>query len=234
MVYTTDTVVSESIAKSCLIPSIASSLDDLINNVDAVLLARDDAENHLKFALPVIQRGLPIFIDKPVALHREDLRQLLSAQLYPGQIFTCSSLAFAKEFRPSCFTLRNLGELQVITATVPKSWEKYAIHGIEPALRIVRGRGNIQHISKVSRGIVEVFWDSGLCTRFQARGKSDDKGFLINLTGTKGKIELSFTDPFNAFKNSLIAFVDHINGCSPFLDYKILEDVVHILEVGAE
>src|SRR5690606_39459387 len=53
-VWTQDEMLSLKIAKAAKITKVASSLEDMIRDVDAVLLARDDAENHLEFATPFL------------------------------------------------------------------------------------------------------------------------------------------------------------------------------------
>ena len=68
----------------------------MANEVDAVLLARDDAETHLEMAKPFLKAGVPIFIDKPLAYTVSDAEEILASQQNPDQIFTCSSLRYAK------------------------------------------------------------------------------------------------------------------------------------------
>ena len=96
-IYTQDEDVSNHIAKASKIGKVCSSIEELISSVDAVLLARDDAENRLEFALPIIESGLPVFIDKPFALSKAEADLMLEKQHQETQIFTCSSLRYARE-----------------------------------------------------------------------------------------------------------------------------------------
>ena len=41
----------------------------------AVIIARDDHEQHWDFARPFLERGLPVFLDKPLSLEVEELRR---------------------------------------------------------------------------------------------------------------------------------------------------------------
>ena len=66
-VWTEDINLSKHIAKAANVLHVAEELTDMIGAVDAVLLARDDAENHATFALPFLNAGIPIYIDKPLA-----------------------------------------------------------------------------------------------------------------------------------------------------------------------
>ena len=49
-IWTQDRAVSEHVAKASLIPNVVDRMEDMIGEVDAVLLARDDPENHTNFA----------------------------------------------------------------------------------------------------------------------------------------------------------------------------------------
>ena len=58
-IWTQDISQSKHIAKASFIENVCSSLNELEESVDAVLLARDDAENHLKFAKQFLIAGKP-------------------------------------------------------------------------------------------------------------------------------------------------------------------------------
>ena len=62
-VWTQDPQISKNISMFSSIPNIVKDFTDLVNCVDAVLLARDDAENHKYFASPFLKAGIPIFIE---------------------------------------------------------------------------------------------------------------------------------------------------------------------------
>src|SRR3989339_1535457 len=72
-VWTQDHKISEHIAKASLIDNVVDQLEDMIGRVDAILLTRDDPENHVKMAKPFIDASIPIFIDKPLSITAEDL-----------------------------------------------------------------------------------------------------------------------------------------------------------------
>ena len=67
-IWTQDKENSEHIAKSTYINNVSKSLAEMNKSVDAVLLARDDAENHMDIARIFLLSGKPIYIDKPIAL----------------------------------------------------------------------------------------------------------------------------------------------------------------------
>lgn len=101
-IWTQDAVKSRAIARASCISEVVNEPDDLIGLVDAILLARDDAAQHLTYAAPFLEAGVPIYIDKPIATNRVGLKALRSREQYPGQIFTCSALRLRQ--RCSCRT----------------------------------------------------------------------------------------------------------------------------------
>ncbi len=98
-IWTQEVAVSLHVAKASKIMYVVNEMEDMIGKVDAVLLARDDAENHLKMSRPFLLAGLPIFIDKPLAYSLKEAKEILDLQQFENQIFTCSSLRYAKEFQ---------------------------------------------------------------------------------------------------------------------------------------
>src|SRR3972149_10802337 len=60
--------ISSYIAKAALIPNVVDRYTDMIGDVDGILLARHDAETHIDFAAPFLEAGLPVYIEKPLAL----------------------------------------------------------------------------------------------------------------------------------------------------------------------
>ncbi len=153
-IWTQDTNKSEHIAKASNIANIVERAEDMIPFVDAILLARDDPENHYEMALPFIKAGLPIFIDKPLALSVKEAEMLFSEMLYENQIFTCSSIKYAKEF--GIDKTKDLGTIKLIDASISKSWEKYAVHIIEPVLDMLPDRGKLLSVKNTGNFDIDI------------------------------------------------------------------------------
>ena len=92
-VWTQDFSISQNIAAFSNIPTIVKNLDEMIGQVDAIILARDDYENHFEKASKFITQEIPIFIDKPLAIKVNDAKNILSKQKFLGQIYSTSALA---------------------------------------------------------------------------------------------------------------------------------------------
>lgn len=232
-VWTQDKAISEHISKASRIPHISNSLADMARQVDAVLLARDDAEHHLEMSAPFLHAGLPVFIDKPLAYTISEAEKILSLKQYPNQIFTCSALRYAKEFNLDSETLSRLGEIEYIEAASPKSWLKYGVHIIQPVLRLLPDRGALRDVKNSGANelnIVTVKWERAMAL-FKTTG-SLKTNISVQIYGTKDSMKLDFTDTYYAFKLSLEHFIDGIKGKRENIRDEETFEVISILEMG--
>jgi predicted dehydrogenase len=232
-VWTQDLASSRHIARAARIPKVARDFRDMLGEVDALLLARDDAEHHLAFAEIFLEAGIPVYLDKPPALSVAALDELFGRAKQPAQIFSCSALRFANELRLSADEARAIGPLKYIAGVTPKSWERYAAHVIDPILSFV-GPGHVTSARPVvDRGAVtlSVDWSSGLQGEICATGLASGK---ISLTyqGESGSLEKVFADPFLAFRAALQSFVQGAQQSKSDTPYAHLKSMVELIEMG--
>lgn len=226
--------VADHISKSVYIPNVVDEFTAMIGHIDGLLLARDDAEAHLHFAAPFLDAGIPVYIDKPLALSVDEAQQMIDRQRFPGQLFSCSALKYAKELTLSQEDLARLGRIRYVAATVPKDWDKYAIHAIDPILKLVGDRGELVGARASKDGDI-----SSLCATYR-----DD--FLLHITAL-GKVpspisitvfgelnwkELVFRDSFHAFKFALEDFVDGIRNHDVRTSTESMLNAIRLVEAG--
>ena len=237
-IWTQDKNTSNMIASASLIPNICDTLEEMIPFVDGVLLARDDAENHAKYAVPFLEAGLPIYIDKPFALSMDEANYLWSKSKYHNQIFSCSALQFAKEFKPESINKNKIGETKFIWGTIPKCWKKYGVHLIEPLLNLIPERGNLISVESLQNKIssvtqnVYIKWSSGIEAIIQTSGNVPTPLFL-RVQGSKDYQDLYFSDSFYAFRSALIKFINIIEGKELNISRSFTKEMVEILEKGS-
>ena len=234
-VWTQERRISEHIARASLIEHIVDDYIDMIGQVDAVLLARDDAENHVKMSRPFLNAGIPIFIDKPIALNRKNLEMILMREQYPGQVFSCSALRYAKEMQLSPAEEDKLGDIRHVYASTPNFWETYAVHIIEPVLMAIGDQGALNQVdvTRVSdKSLVNVVWQSGVSATFATLGKTASPLSMV-LYGNNSFQECVFRNTFAAFRDSLIAFVNSIRLHQRVIPQEDWKTIVKIIERGA-
>jgi predicted dehydrogenase len=233
-VWTQDLNLSKHIAAAALIENIATDYNELVENVDAVLLARDDAENHFEFAKPFLKAGMPIYIDKPLATTVDGAKKIINLQRYEGQLFSCSALRYAPELKLSDEKKKILGEIRSIHGYVQKSWEKYAVHIIEPILQLIPNRGEIENSmtqrsdDKVS---LSVNFKSGIDVQIETFGKHKIPTGL-KIIGTKGSITVNFNSTFETFRSALKNFIEGIINKDVRISSKDMIEVVRLIELG--
>jgi hypothetical protein len=217
-----------------MIPHVVEDFRDMIGAVDGVLLARDDAENHEYFSTPFLNAGMPIYIDKPLALTAEGAASLIGRQRYPGQIFSCSALKYARELTLEPGEREALGELRCILGTTPKSWDKYAIHIIDPMLGLI-GRPIIIDWHQTVRcgDVVTVHLGVGRGPVLHISALGETKvPISLRVVGEKGWKDLVFSDSFSAFKSALQNFIEGILHDEARMDIARTMDAVRIIELG--
>lgn len=211
-IWTQDREVSEDIARAARIESVAERLEDMIPEIDALLLARDDGENHLAMAGPFLDKGIPVFIDKPLTDNRHDLEGF-KERFRKGQPFLSSSC-----FR-YCEELKALaGEgFAYATAFSPKYWRTYGIHLLE-GLRAVMGGGfkAVRDVGTEGRAQVQLIWRDGREALLEVvEGISGPMAFQFHKADKWVRVD-SF-DTFVMFKAQLSDFIGMIeNGKPPF------------------
>jgi hypothetical protein len=232
-VWAQDRSIAQHIAAASLIPTVVDSYEAMIGDVDAILLARDDAENHLEMSAPFLDAGLPIYIDKPIALSIGDLDRLYAHQRYPGQVFSCSALRYSADFQLTAQMLAQLGEIRHIEAEVPRTWQKYGVHVVEPVLNMFGLYGRECDVRSNRLGDVHVVtadWGA-LSASFRCLGSQPGE-IRIRLLGTLAQRELTVTDTYLTFKRTLSAFFEGIESRREMIPRQQLYSIVSILEKG--
>src|SRR5512136_1188104 len=89
-VWTDDPADAPKVAAASRIEHVVTRPEDVIGQVDAVILATDDGHAHVRRARPFIEAGLPVFVDKPLAINVADLNQFIR-WYQGGKVFLSSS-----------------------------------------------------------------------------------------------------------------------------------------------
>ncbi|MEJ7826740.1 MAG: Gfo/Idh/MocA family oxidoreductase [Segetibacter sp.] len=234
-VWTQDIQVSRSIAKSSEIDHSVENLEDMIGNVDAVMLSRDDPENHVAMAKPFIDAGIPIFIDKPLAGTTDDL-SYFSNEVAKGKfIMSCSSQRYSHECRTVKQELASLGKLELITAIGKKDWIKYGVHLLEGIFALVDDPKPISviHIGENQKDIVHIHFENGLQAVvhiFIAIAPT----FQISVFGQKGWRLIEIRNSYSQFRDTIIEFIRSVEEGKPRLSFSKTENIIRTLIAAKE
>lgn len=237
-VYTQSENLSGLIADAALINNIVEHPHEMLGHIDGLLLARDDAENHHEYAREFLAAGIPVFIDKPIALNSRDLIDLWSLQKYKNQIFSCSALSHCLAVKENQKLINSVGKIKSIKATTPNSWDKYGIHIIEPLISYFRGVKNLTVTPNVSeiQGLVSLSFSNinNVEVKLISLGLGVKGKIKFEFCGDKGEVTIFPDDYFSYFKKSLQRFILNIDSRSPIWECSLEHHkrVVSLIEIG--
>lgn len=219
-VWCQERAISESIAQSSGIATVVARLEDMVGQVDAVILGRDDPENHVALAKPFIDADIPIFIDKPLAYSREDL-EWFADQVRKGRfIMSCSSMRYANECRVAKQELNALGKIELVTAVGKKDWKKYGIHLLEAIFGVLDDPipESVQHIGELDREVVHVRLANGMQITLHLFNAISGT-FQVTFFGQQGWKQVDIRNSYSMFRDNLIEFVRSVKDGKPRLDF---------------
>lgn len=133
---------------------VSDSFDEMVAEVDAVMILRDDWESNLDMALSSLRLGKPTFVDKPLSLSSADL-DVFEPYLRSGLLMTGSGLRFSPELA-NVWMKSSLGRARdkpmTIVASGPGDWEHNSMHLLEPSFVLAKTLG----LSPVEQGLFSV------------------------------------------------------------------------------
>lgn len=234
-IWSQDPAISESISRSVGVANVVDTLEDMVGKVDAVLLARDDPENHKEMARPFIEAGIPIFIDKPLAYSREDLHWFSEQNAKGKFIMSCSSMRYASECRAARQDLQLLGKLELVTAVGKKDWKKYGVHLLEAAFGILDDPEplSVRHIGEPDKEIVQLRLKSGLELTFHLFTNITGT-FQLSLFGQQGWKLVDIKNSYAMFRDNIIEFVRSVEEGKPRLAFEKTENIIRIIIAARE
>ena len=229
-VWTQQQDISQSIARSSGIANIAASPEDMIGQVDAVILSRDDPENHVAMARCFIDAGIPLFIDKPLASSLADLEYFSRENARGKLIMSCSSMRYSPELRTAKIKMASLGKIELITATGKKDWTKYGVHMLEGVMMLLDEAAplTVKHISESGKDIVHLTFADGLqvvvnlfmdiCPTFQ-----------VSVYGQQGWRLVEIENSYAMFRDNIIEFIRSVHEGRPRLPFTATENIIRTL-----
>lgn len=228
-IWTQEKKISKDIAEASLIENVVENITDLIGKVDAVILARDDGENHLKMAKPFIEKGVPILIDKPLTDNAEDLKEFIRYYEEGRPIMSCSSMRYAD----SILKLKGkLGHILTANAVTPKHWRTYGIHIIEGIYAMMGGGiESVQNIGCDGEEIVHLHYADGKHAILQSF-KKISSNIHFAFYGENNSEIVTYTGAFSSFKNMLIDFVKMLKSRKPSFDWSETVEMAKIVIAG--
>lgn len=158
---------------------------ELVGKVDAVLIESVDGSVHRERAMPFIEKGIPLFVDKPFACSLEDARAMMRAAVARHvPLMSSSSLRYAPEVTEA----REAGGIVGATTFGPAPTHPrnpglfhYGIHPVEMLFTLMgKGCERVTCLSDDSGEVATGRWRDGRVASIRGiRSGRSDYGFTI-------------------------------------------------------
>ena len=133
------------ILKNSSCQCVTDQCDAFVEQVDGVMITSRHGSKHLKYARPYLEKGIPVWIDKPICCSIEDVLELMKlADKHSVSVCGGSSLVFSKEIRElAAYVKENRGTVCGGHITAPIHMDSqydgfwfYASHAVQMMLEI--------------------------------------------------------------------------------------------------
>lgn len=233
-IWTQDRALSAHVAKASHIGTVCERLEDMVGSVDAVLLARDDPEQHVAMARPFIEAGVPLFIDKPLAFSRKDLDWFAAQHAAGHFIMSCSAMRYSSGVQAARVDLPTIGDIELVVAVGKKDLRKYAIHYLEGMFALLGDRRalSVRHVGGPDKDIVLIEFEGGALATLHVFMDIAPGGEL-NVYGRKGILRIDHGGTYPMFRASLVEAIRSFRAGRPRLDFEVTRNLISTL-VGAQ
>lgn len=174
--------------KSYGVPFVDDPLD-LIGKVDAVMIESVDGSVHKERALPLLERGMPLYVDKPFACSLADAKAMIDlASVKHLPMMSSSSLRYAPEVVEAREGKLGTGKILGATTFGPAPTHPrnpglyhYGIHPVEMLFTLMgQGCKRVVCLSEPGGEIVTGVWSDGRVASVRGiRQGREDYGFTV-------------------------------------------------------
>jgi virulence factor len=219
---------------------LVASPTDLIGQVDAVFVESNEGGVHLERAMPFIEAGLPVFIDKPLATTTRDARTLVEMAARAGSpLISASSLRFVPEIAAA----RNdagVGPLHGADVYAPARLHDvnpglfhYGVHGVEMLFALLGpGCREVSCVANPDGEVVTGLWGDGRLGVMRGL-RTGPMAYGFTAFGSEG-IRAYSLDTASIYRDLLSAIVPVLAGAPSPISNEELVEVVAFQEAALE
>ena len=145
------------------VDEVVDAPDEAMQGVDAVLVLNRWGPDHFAPAMQAVDRGLPLFVDKPLCDDPHEAVTLVRAAAAAGvPLMSASAVRYDHAIRQLLERLPDLGRTRSIMFTLPQNWQLYGVHAVD-VMHAVFGVGAVDVTSIRSElgDVVTIRWPDG-------------------------------------------------------------------------
>ena len=222
---------TQEVAYEGQISEIVSGPDEMIGRIDAAIVVNRHGDLHAQNSVPLLEAGIPVYVDKPLAVSMADCRRIVSAARSGGTWVTSfSSLMYAAETIELDDQRESLGEIRAAQFAGPCDFDSeyagpffYATHVADVMTRLMGH--DIAAVSARRSGknvAVTVIFNNGALASITYMNDSSYH-FTATLFGTEGYAHREIHAGMSAYTAAFRAFVNAVKTGKPPIEASLLD-----------
>jgi predicted dehydrogenase len=215
-VWTQDPETTRKLRQACFIPHEVGAPEEMIDEIDGVIIARDDYQHHLELAMPFLRAGKAVFVDKPLCIYQSELAEL-RPYLDSGRLVSCSAMRYAAELDEARANLAAYGDLLLVRGTILNDWRKYGIHMLDAIAGLRPIESEWIEATETGHMSVRMGGGGGPLLQVDALGEVAPV-FQFDLFGTAASSTHAIRDNFTMFRRTMWHFCEAVSAGSPPFD----------------
>jgi predicted dehydrogenase len=233
VVWDEDRASAEELARVFGIDHVASDYAEVLLHCDGVIVADDVTLNHCRHAPFFLERGIPTFIDKPLAPDAKTAAGLIElAAKHNAPLMSGSALRYAAETQELRDDPAILGKIELATATGPNELFFYGIHPLELAHSLMgSGIATVQNIGDEEQDIVKIQYRDGRILMLLV-SRVAGGGFEATLYGKNGRRHIEIKDSAAYYANQLRLIAQMAREKKAPVPIENALEVIRVLEAG--
>lgn len=225
--WTQDPEQTKILARASKIPNVVVEIGDMVDEVDGVIIARDDFETHFPLAQPFLEKGKFVFIDKPLSLDVEELRYFRKF-LERGQLMSCAGGRYARELDELRQDIDNFGEMKLIRGTVVNGMAKYGVHMLDGIFSVTGFHVKSVNCIQAKHSSAMIRNTDGSLIYIDALGPAP-KTLQFDFWSDKKRFHAEANDNFSMFRRLLADFILMMRSGKPTVDPNLVLDTMKVL-----
>lgn len=225
--WTQDPGTTAQLAKASKIPHTVANAHDMLDDVDGVLIARDDYETHFPLAKPFLEAGKFVFIDKPLSLVPSELRYF-RPYMENGKLMSCAGARYAKELDDLRGTIDSFGQLKLIRGTVVNGMEKYGVHMLDGIFSVTGFHAKSVLCVDARHASMRITNEDGSLIYIDALGQAA-KTLQFDFWSDSKRFHAETNDNFSMFRRQLAHFVRMMRTGEPTVSPDLVMNTMRVL-----
>lgn len=233
VVWDEDRNAAEELARVFGIEHVANDYEEVLLHCDGVIIADDVTLNHCRHAPFFLERGIPTFIDKPLAPDAQTAAELIDlAAKHNAPLMSGSALRYAAETQEIRDDPNILGKIELATATGPNELFFYGIHPLELAHSIMgSGVATVQNIGDAEQDVVKIQYHDGRILMLLV-SRVIGGGFEVSLYGKNGRRHIEVKDSAAYYANQLRLIIKMTQEKQTPVPIENALEIIRVLKAG--